>query len=202
VIDEINTGGRSETHLPARGQRTKLADGLRLDCEVVTTRSEDAQDLLPTRIDPCRCSSVVIDEVDPAFRCKPLFPSCWKRSSARARRCTCCAGCVCGGGCGGGLILRGGPLTSRAEEVIGSDTCIVSSPLADLGIGLSSSIDRGITGWSRPSGGSRVVVNIIRSAQVINPAFPTLGERAVLVLSRVEGASGIVSAGRARRGRV
>jgi hypothetical protein len=199
VVDEIDTSGRGETHLPAGRQRAELADRLGLDGQVVTAGAEDAQDLLSARIDPCRRTSVVVDKVRPAFGCETLLPASRKRSAAsRRRRARTPVRVGRGGGLAclvGGAFARclSGAFASGTEEIVCGDSCVVPGPLSNLGIGLVGGIDRRLAGRPRPSGRSGVVIDVIGPAEMVDSAFPPLGQRAVLVLSRVEGAGGVAS---------
>jgi hypothetical protein len=84
VVNEVHSGSVGEAHLPTAGQGSELRNRLLLNGSVVTTSvlsTVHPNVLLPSRVDPCGCSSVVVDKVCPTFGCVSLLPACWKFAS-------------------------------------------------------------------------------------------------------------------------
>ena len=77
VVDKVNASGGCQTHLPTAGQRSELADSLRLNSEVSTLRRDNTEELLTTRVDPGGGARVVVDEVGPSLGGESLFPTSW-----------------------------------------------------------------------------------------------------------------------------
>ena len=76
MIHKVNASRVSEPHLPSTRQGTELGNGLLLDGAVrVVLSTVHADILLAPRVDPGRSARVVVDEVRPPFRGKPLLPT-------------------------------------------------------------------------------------------------------------------------------
>lgn len=162
--------------------------------------------LLAPRVDPCSRPGVVVDEIRSALGRPSLLPSWRKLSCPRAgsprimhHRASCC----CCGGRWGGCLLGRQRRRVRTGAVLGQRSVLMSLALDLRGrlrnTGFSSPRR---TGWPIPACCPSIVVDIIGSAQIVLPAFPTSGQSALRVLKRTESATAlpIGSPIQARRG--
>jgi hypothetical protein len=196
MVDKIHSRRGSQSHLPSRRQRSKLRDGLRLQCSALPARSHHAYHRLTSRVDPRRCASVVVDIVWPSFRGISLLPPSRQtpRSSGRS-----IASCSDSGGpasaSGGGSTVRGrGGLPVYAvgvgvvgfKKVVSEDTTSVLIPRSIRFALLCGVVYTSVRRRPVPSGTAGVVVDIVRPAKRVDATFPARREGTVLVDIGVE----------------
>lgn len=75
MVDEVDASRGCKTHLPTRGKRTELGNGLRLKRRTLSARPHNTNDRLPSGVYPCRSTRVVVDIVWSPFRRISLLPS-------------------------------------------------------------------------------------------------------------------------------
>jgi hypothetical protein len=175
VVDKVYSSSRSETHLPSRGQWTKLRDSLRLNRHVALSRTNDSQELLTTGVNPCGGSSVVIDEVRSALGSESLFPSSGQRSRSSS------SDVVAGNGNVGSATGRSRSAASLSmrrglglQHVVGECTLIVPCSCRTGRISLSGSVATGTVTRSVPGGRTCIMVDIVLTSKMIDTSLPSL----------------------------
>jgi hypothetical protein len=102
VVDKVHSRSVSEAHFPTARERSQLRHGLLLDSGVISTSvlpTVHPNVLLPSRVDPCGCASVMVNKVCATLRGVSLLPACWKLAGT-------CGGRTCSHHLGGGSLVH------------------------------------------------------------------------------------------------
>lgn len=203
MINKVDSSRICETHLPPARQRAELRYGLLLNLAIGVVLAVHADELLAAWVDPRGGSRVVVDKIGASFGGPALFPS-WRK--------------LTGAGLGstrmhhGRVAVRGRIASSGAVRAARARALLLllesgractgpilgqGSVLVSLAFNLSNGLSlvsgfRGAAGGRRaiPAGGASVMVNIICTAEIILPAFPTGRQTALGILKRAQLTSG------------
>lgn len=188
VVNKVYSRGGCQPHLPTTRQGTELADGLRLDRQVaLLAGGDETQELLTTRVNPCRRTGVVIDEVRTTFGSESLFPTRRQRTLSGSGSVASVYGVRLGTSSG-----RGGSATTVRTALLHVQHFIRQCPLVvprsgfTSGCRLSGAVRQLIIARAVPCRGTGVVIDIVLTAKMVNTTFPTNRQWSVLVRMRIE----------------